>query len=156
DSYGIAPLRFDEKRFRRDPITTVFDRTAKTITFTDGKLRYTIRGGEQDRSSAPWQLAAVARRAPDKFVPGREGGVFLAGQRDAEPWSFKVVNREPVETALGTIQCVHLVKAPPPDSKDQEVDIWLAPGMEWYPVRIRFTDADGDFVDQVLDKVTRK
>ena len=58
-----------------------------------------------------------------------------------------------MNTALGSFETVHLVKAPPPDSKDQRLDIWLAPGLEWYPVRLKFSDADGDTIDQRLDQV---
>lgn len=156
DSFGIAPAVFVEKRFRKDPTTTTFDRASKTISFSDGKLSYAIKGGEQDRASAPWQLVAVARGAPDKFTPGSEWVFFTAGRRDAEPWTFKVINREKVRTGLGEVEAVHLVKAPPPDSKDQQLDIWLAPEHEWYPVRIRFADSDGDFVDQTLASIARK
>ena len=156
DEYGIAPIQFYEKRFRKDPSTTTFDRAAGAITFTESKLRYPIKGGEQDRATAPWQLVAAARGAPAKFVAGSEWTFFVAGRRDAEPWTFKVVNQEQVHTGVGDLNTVHLVKAPPPDSKDQQVDIWLAPTLEWYPVRLRFTDNDGEFVDQTLDRVTRK
>lgn len=156
DSYGIAPHTFFEKRFRKDPATTTFDRETKTITFTEGDERYPIKGGEQDRSTASWQLLAVARAAPEKFTPGSEWTFFVAGRHDAEQWTFKVINQESVKTATGDVLAVHLAKAPPPDSKDQTVDIWLAPSLDWAPVRVRFTDANGDFVDQVLTKLTKK
>ncbi|MGZ3181808.1 MAG: DUF3108 domain-containing protein [Telluria sp.] len=155
DDFGVAPASFFEKRFRKDPWTTTFDRKARQISFTESNLHYPIKGGEQDRSTATWQLLAMARAAPDKFVPGSEWTMFVAGRRDAEPWTFKVVNQEPVKIATGDVLCVHFTKAPPGDSKDQTVDLWLAPSLDWMPVRVRFTDADGDFVDQVLEKITR-
>jgi hypothetical protein len=40
--------------------------------------------------------------------------------------------------------------------KGQQVDLWLAPSLDWYPVRVRFNDPDGDFVDQTLEKVVKK
>ncbi len=156
DSFGIAPAVFHEKRFRKDPTTTTFNRASRTISFSESKVSYPIVGGEQDRTSAPWQLVSIARAVPDKFVVGSQWTFFVAGRRDAEPWTFKVVKLENVRTALGEVATVHLVKLPPPDSKDQQLDIWLAPSMEWYPVRLRFEDAEGDFVDQTIDKITRK
>jgi hypothetical protein len=156
DSYGLAPARFYEKRFRKEPDTTVFNRDSKHITFSDGALSYPLKGGEQDRTSAQWQLAAVARANPGKFKPGSEWSFFVAGRRDAEPWVFKVVNLEPVRTPMGEVSSVHLVKMPPPDSKGQQVDLWLAPSLEWYPVRLRFADEDGEFVEQTLEKITKK
>ena len=156
DSYGIAPALFYEKRFRKDPTTTTFDRSSKTISFTDGTLNYPLKGGEQDRASATWQLVAVARGAPEKFVPGSEWVFFVAGRRDAEPWTFKVIKQETVRSGLGEVEAVHVVRAPPPDSKEQTLDIWLAPSHEWYPVRLRFTDHDDEFVEQTLENIVKK
>jgi len=44
----------------------------------------------------------------------------------------------------------------PPDSKEQTLDLWLAPGLEWYPVKLRFSDGDRDYVEQTLEKITKK
>lgn len=157
DDFGLAPLTFTEKRFRKDPYTTSFKRDSKTISFSaDDAVTYPIKGGEQDRSSAQWQLAAQARATPDKFKPGSEWQYFVAGRRDAEPWSFKVAKTEAVKIGSGEVQAVHLVKAPPADKEGQQVDLWLAPSMDWYPVRVMFKDNDGDFVDQTLEKVVKK
>ena len=156
DDFGLAPLTFYEKRFRKDPSTTSFKRDAKTISFSDGDVTYPIKGGEQDRGSAQWQLAAQARATPDKFKPGSEWQYFVAGRRDAEPWSFTVAKTETVQIGGGEVQAVHLIKAPPADHQGQQVDLWLAPSLDWYPVRVRFNDADGDFVDQTLEKVVKK
>ncbi|MYM35991.1 DUF3108 domain-containing protein [Duganella sp. FT94W] len=156
DDFGLAPLTFHEKRIRKDPYTTSFKRDTKTIAFTESDTTYPLIGGEQDRLSAQWQLAAIARAAPDKFKPGSEWNMFVAGRRDAEPWSFKVTGIETIQTGAGEVSAVHLVKEPPAKSPGQQVDLWLAPSMDWYPVRVRFNDPDGDFVDQVLDKVVKK
>jgi hypothetical protein len=156
DGFGIAPAVFHEKRFRKEPTVTSFDREGKTIGFSESKLHYPILGGEQDRSSVVWQLVALVRAAPDKAVAGSEWTFFVAGRRDAEPWTFKVLKQETLRTALGEIGTLHLVKLPPPDSQDQQIDLWLAPAHEWYPVRLRFEDAEGDFVEQTIDKIGKK
>lgn len=156
DDFGLAPQTASEKRYRKEATTVTFKRDAKTISFSESDLSYPIKGGEQDRTSAPWQLAAVARAAPEKFTPGSEWVFFVAGRRDAEAWTFKVVNQEAVQTGQGEVNALHLVKQPPAEGHghDQQIDIWLAPSLEWYPVRIRLVDNDSDFIDQTLDKVT--
>lgn len=154
DRYGLAPLRFTEKRFRKDPTTTSFDRVAHTIRFSASKQTYPITGGEQDRDSAIWQLIAVARAQPAAFKPGSDWHFFVAGQRDADPWSFKVIARERLATPLGETKTVHVLKEPPLDKpKAQRVDIWLAPTYHWYPVRLRYAEADGDFIEQTLEAI---
>lgn len=155
DSFGLAPNVFVDKRFRRDPTTTSFHRDSNTITFTQSSESYPLLGGEQDRSSIIWQLISVARANPGKFVAKSEWLFFVAGPRDAEQWSFTVVGREKIKTAQGDVNAVHVLRAPPPDNKGQKLDIWLAPGSEWYPVRLRFTDPDGDYIEQTLDKLTK-
>jgi len=158
DSYGLAPSEYYDKRFRKDPVTATFDREAKTISFSDGSKTYPIKGGEQDRVSISWQLVGVARAARDKFKPGSEWDFFVVGPRDADPWTFHVIGREKIQAgaAIGTVDTIHVLREPPPGSKDQTLDIWLAPSLEWYPVKLRFVDNDRDYVEQTLEKVTRK
>lgn len=156
DDYGLAPVRFHEKRFRKDPTTANFDRAAKLISFENDKMTYPILGGEQDRGSAQWQLTAVARAQPEKFVPGSEWKFFVAGRRDAEVWSFKVVGRENIKTGMGNMAALHFTKAPPPDQKGQHLDLWLAPAHDWYPVKLRFSDEDGEFVEQTIQAIVKK
>lgn len=155
DAYGIAPAQFYEKRFRKEPYTVTFDRGAREIRFTDDSATYPINGGEQDRGTATWQLAAVARAAPDKFVAGSEWPFFVAGRTNALPWVFKVIGRETIKTGVGELEAVHLTRTPPPGSRDQKLDVWLAPSQEWYPARIRLSD-DDDVIEQTLEKITRK
>ena len=157
DDSGLAPEKFTEKRFRKAPYSVSFDRDAKLISFTEGKKTIAIRGGEQDRASAPWQLAAMARATPAKFVPGSEWRMVVAGRRDTEAWVFKVAKGEKLRTPMGQLDAVHLVREPSTDGKEQQVDIWLAPAHDWYPVKVRFSDHDGeDVVEQTIAKITRK
>jgi hypothetical protein len=153
DTFGLAPATFTEKRWRKQPTTTTFNRTDKAIHFSTGAETYPLLGGEQDRNSAVWQLIAVARANAAAFKPNSTWDFFVAGPRDAEPWSFKVIKEEQLATAVGEQRTVHIKRAPPPDSKGQHLDIWLAPAREWYPVKIRFSDGDGDFIEQTLEKI---
>ena len=154
NAHGLAPLQFDEKRLGKPASVTRFDHDNKRISFSESNVTYPIKGGEQDRTSALWQLVSMVRAAPKKVVPGSNWVMFVAGRRDAENWTFNISANETLATALGQITTVHIIKAPPPDSTDQRLDIWLAPGMEWYPVRITFTDADGEVIQQNLESIT--
>jgi hypothetical protein len=155
DRFGLAPAQFVQKRMRKDATTTTFNGDSKSITFSSSSQNYPIAGGEQDRTSIVWQLLSAARATPDKFVAGSEWKFFVAGENDAEPWTFRVVKREKIVTPKGEFNAVHVFRAPPPDSKAQKLDIWLAPSLEWYPVRLRFTDADGDYIEQSLESLSK-
>jgi len=156
DAFGLAPSSFTEKRFRKEAATTTFDRAAGTIRFAHSEQTYPIKGGEQDRNSVIWELVAVARAAPAKVKPGASWNFVVAGVRDAEPWTFKVVKQEKIGTPLGEMQALHVTRTPLPDSKEQHIDIWLAPSLDWYPVRVRYSEDDGDYIEQTLRAISRK
>lgn len=156
DAYGLAPAVFTEKRMRREATTTSFDRAAGTIRFSGSDHSYPINGGEQDRNSVIWELVAVARATPGKIKPGASWSFFVVGQRDAEQWTFKVIKQEKLRTPVGDLNTLRVTRVPPPDSKEQHLDIWLAPSLEWYPARLRFSDDNGDYIEQTLQQVRRK
>jgi hypothetical protein len=155
DQFGLAPVTFYEKRMRKNPTLATFDREGNTIRFKDSDATYPIKGGEQDRNSAIWQLIAVARAAPARLKPGSEWQFSVVSPNDAEPWIFKVVDNEKIRTALGELNTVHILKKTADDSKRQRVEIWLAPSLDWYPARLRYTDPDGDFIEQSVVAVAR-
>jgi hypothetical protein len=53
----------------------------------------------------------------------------------------------------GKTNAWHVVRIPRPGSYDQKIDIWLAPQQGWYPVKIRYTETNGDFLDMSLSNV---
>jgi hypothetical protein len=154
DAYGLAPASFTEKRLRKEATVTSFDHASDLISFSASADTYPLKGGEQDRNSAIWQLIAVARGAQGKFKTDSELRLFVAGQHDAETWVFKVGKQENVHTPMGDFKAVRVVKAAA-DEKAQQVELWLAPALEWYPVRIRFSEANGDYIEQVLSSVAK-
>lgn len=156
DAFGLAPAEFHEKRMRKSPTTATFDREAKTLRFSESSQVYPLKGGEQDRVSITWQLAAVARGAGEKFKPGSEWRFFVAGRRDAETWVFKVVRREKLRTGLGEVEAVLVSRQPVADKKDQVLEVWLAPRHEWYPVKLRYADGDKEQIEQTLNTVTKR
>lgn len=156
DSYGLAPVTTIEKRFRKSPTTVTFNRSDKTMTFSVSPQSYPLLGGEQDRASVLWQLVGNARAAPKKFVAGSNWLYFVAGRTEADAWNFKVGKTEKVATPLGTLDAVKVARLLPPGSREQQLDIWLAPSLEWYPVKLRFSEPDGEVIEQTLESVTRK
>jgi hypothetical protein len=156
DQFGLAPEKFLEKRFRREEASTTFDRQTKIISFSDSDLSYPIKGGEQDRLSATWQLVALARSAVEPLQAGHEWKMFVAGLRDADPWVFKLIEINKIQTALGELEVLHIQKAPPPDAKSQQIEIWLATSLDYYPVRISFHDANGDQVEQKIVSIKKE
>lgn len=156
DQYGLAPAAYSEKRFRKGTHATHFNRGKKIISFSASGASYPLTGGEQDRTSITWQLIANARGAPKKFTAGSSWQYFVAGQRDADIWTFNIGKTEKIATPLGPVDAVRIARLLPPDSRDQQLDIWLAPSLEWYPVKLRFAEPDGNFIEQVLERIDKR
>ncbi|WP_374011279.1 DUF3108 domain-containing protein [Massilia sp. Se16.2.3] len=70
--------------------------------------------------------------------------------------TFKVVKREKIQTAMGALDTLLVTRQPRAEGKSEGVDIWLAPGQEWYPVKLRFRDDERETIEQTVTKITRK
>jgi hypothetical protein len=154
DQFGVSPVLYSEKRFRKSETNTHFHRERNTISFSASETSYPRKGGEQDRASIIWQLAGIGRGDGEKFLPDAEINLFVAGVRDGEMWSVRVIGQEDIETGSGKMATWHVVRAPRKGSYDQQLDIWLAPKHEWYPVKLRYTETNGDYLDMLLSDMT--
>lgn len=153
DASGITPTLYSEKRFRRPETNTHFQRERNIISFSASTASYPRQGGEQDRASIIWQLAGIGRGDSGKFAPGAQIEIFVAGVRDGETWRIRVIGQEQIDTGVGQLSAWHVVRAPRPGSYDQQLDIWLAPQHEWYPVKLRYTETNGDCLDMSLSAI---
>ena len=151
DNFGIAPTMYSEKRFRRPETATHFNRDERNnISFSASTLSYPLKGGEQDLSSVIWELTGIGRGDREKFVPGAQIDLFVAGVRDADIWSILVVGPESIDAGDEKTQAWHVVRIPRVGSYDKKIDIWLAPQAQWYPIKIRQTEKSGDYVDMTM------
>ncbi len=155
DAFGLAPTSFTEKRLRKSPVSVNFNRQAKTIEFGATEQASPLQGGEQDRHSITWQLASVARGTPAKFKPGSTWKFPVAGRKDVQTWTFKVMQQEKATTKLGELTTMRILRLPD-DAKDQKIEIWLAPTLNWYPVKLRIAEPNGDYVEQTVESITKK
>jgi hypothetical protein len=153
DEYGVAPALYSEKRFRRSETDTHFQRERNTISFSASTQTYPRQGGEQDRASIVWQLAGIGRGDSTKFAPDAEIDVFVAGVRDGEVWRIQVIGEEDIDAGGGKMKAWHVTRMPRPGSYDQKLDIWLAPQFDWYPVKIRYTETNGDYLDMSVSNL---
>ncbi|MGV8897990.1 MAG: DUF3108 domain-containing protein [Burkholderiaceae bacterium] len=153
DSFGVAPLLYSEKRFRKSATNTHFRSDPKVVSFSASTLTYPRQGGEQDRASVMWQLAALGRGNSKLFVPGMQIEIMVAGVRDAETWHIRVIGLEQIQLPAGQMAAWHLERQPRAASFDQRIEFWLAPQYQWYPVRLRYTENNGDYLDMAASVI---
>lgn len=150
NAFGVAPELYTEKKRNRAATNTHFNRERNVVSFSASTTSYPRVGGEQDRASLVWQLAAIGRGDPGKFSAGAVIDLFVAGVRDGEVWRMQVAGLEDIRLVNGTTQAWHVIRQPRPGSYEQRLDIWLEPGRQWYPARLRFTETNGDYLEMSL------
>ena len=142
---GLLPLRYSEKQ--RSEVAAHFERDKGRISFSANTPAVPLLTGAQDFLSVMLQLASVIGGEPARYPVATAITVQVAGPRDAEVWLFTVERQETLRLPGGEQGTLKLVRHPRRQF-DQEVAIWLAPAMNWLPVRLRITEHNGDYLDQ--------
>jgi hypothetical protein len=153
DNSGIAPVLYAERAGNRSETNTHFHRERNTISFSASRLSYPRVGGEQDRASIIWQLAALGRSNPELFKPGEELSIFVAAVRNAAPWRIFILGEEEVQLDGAMVKSWHVKSVPQQGGYEKTFDIWFASGYEWYPVKLRQTEVSGDYLELTLSNL---
>lgn len=149
---GLAPLRFSNKV--RTEEAAHFDRENGKVVFSTNKADAPLEPGMQDRLSIVLQLGSMLAGEPSRYPAGSQITVQTASTKEAEPWTFTVEGAESLALPGGRLQAVRLVRNPRKEY-DVRVELWLAPGAAYAPVRLRLTQPNGDWVDQQWSSTDR-
>jgi Protein of unknown function (DUF3108) len=147
---GLEPQRYAYKS--RSEVATHFERDKAQISFSANRPSASLQSGAQDRISVAMQLAAMFAGAPDKYPAGSSISIQVAGPNEAEPMVFRVEDDEQMDLPAGAGKVIKVSRAPRREF-DRRVEYWLAPSLSYLPARIKITDPNGDFLDQVLTSV---
>jgi hypothetical protein len=151
-SEGIMPTRFSDKT--RSELTADFQRDKGIISFSANSPDAPLLKGAQDRLSVVLQLSSLLAADPMRFPTGTMLSFQTVSQREAEVWQFLVEKEEMLQLPFGDINAVKLNRKPRREF-DQQIEIWFAPSLGYLPVRLRITNDNGDFVDQLLSKAEK-
>jgi hypothetical protein len=154
DDNGIAPDRVTEKRARRAETATHFNRSgerAGTISFSASDRSFPLLAGAQDKATVPFQLAGIGRADVNQF--GGDIDLQVGEDKAASLFRFQLVGEDELNTKMGKLVTWHLTRPPMPGTYSSRLDIWLAPGMQWYPVQMRNTEASGALTTQTVSTI---
>ena len=146
---GLQPERFSDKS--RSEQAAHFDYAKGRVTFSANTPDAAAGPGVQDRLSVFIQLGALLAADPGRFVPGTQLTLTTVSARAADRWTFTVEGPETLELPSGPTPALKLQRLPRKDY-DQKAELWVAPGLGYLPVRIRITQANGDFADLLLTR----
>ncbi len=143
---GLRPQRFGDRS--RSEQAAHFDYAASQVTFSASTPTATLVAGAQDRLSVFIQLGALLAAAPDNYPNGTRITLATVGARSADVWTFTLEGEVVLDLPAGSISALKLQRLPRRDHDyDQKAELWLAPALGYLPVRIRITQANGDFAD---------
>jgi len=141
---GLAPAYFSDKG--RGEQATHFDRANGRLVFSNNQPQAPLESGMQDRLSVLLQLSALVAGEPAKYPPGTRIAIPTASTREADTWIFEVEGEEDLALPGGAVHALKLQRLPRREY-DQKIELWLAPRMDYAPVRLRLTNPNGDTVD---------
>ncbi|MBI0327165.1 DUF3108 domain-containing protein [Burkholderia plantarii] len=147
DGFGIAPDRYTEQRGRRPADIAIFNRDTKQIVFTKTPNSIALPDGAQDRFSLLMQLSGLVHGAPDSYRPGVAREFLVVDNDSGETWPIVTIGDESIRTDAGPLQARHFRRLPRRAGDTRRIDIWLAPSLDWLPVRLVQTEPNGSEIE---------
>ena len=150
---GLAPQRFDGEQ-------KVLFRASQRWQLRFGPERVVLRGGQevptmagvQDEASQFVQLTWLFTTQPERLKVGRSIELPLAISRKLERWTYDVVAEETLRFPFGAVATFHIKPRREAQSGDLTPEIWIAPSLQYLPVRILIRDGKSHWIDLSLEK----
>lgn len=129
------------------------------IEFTDGEVvlpngtRMIKFPQTQDEASQFVQFVWLFTVHPELARPGTLIDFPLALTRSVHRWHYRVAAIEPLQLPFGTLDTVHLVPASndPPRPGEYLFEFWMAPTLQYLPVRVLIRNDEQNLADLRLD-----
>lgn len=136
--HGLEPQRFDQETDlpMRDTRRETVKFEAGQATLVNGKTA-PIQPGMQDSASQFVQLTWLFLTHPERLKAGEVVEFPLALPRRAGRWRYQVSAPEMLTLPFGNVQAYHLVpQVPNPKPNEAIIDIWVAPSLQYLPVKV--------------------
>ncbi|MHB1333604.1 MAG: DUF3108 domain-containing protein [Sulfuriferula sp.] len=146
---GLAPDNFWIQRGKTTPDkTSVAHFNYQRHTVTLGKINHTstvsLLPGAQDILSVTFQLAMLAPFQDKQLL-------YVTSSKDLTPYTVQVVGGEMLDTALGQLRTLHVVRNQ--EAGEDAIDVWLAQDYNYLPVKIQINHGKYGIVEQVINDI---
>jgi len=156
DAFGLAPERYIEQRGARAQDETDFDRSAKRIGFTRTPTTLALPDGAQDRFSMVFQLTSLVRGNPARYTPGVTRSFYVVDKDSGENWPIEMVGTDSIRMGETYVSALHFMRLPRHQDDNRKIDVWLAPALGYFPVRIMQTEPNGTQIELLLHDAPRR
>jgi len=146
---GLRPVLFEgnNKNDGSRQVSARFDWEGELLTFNhEGRTETApLAPGTQDRISLLYQFMFVA------FDGLRHFDVMMTNGRKLDQYRYLITPDVEIDTPLGRMKTLHLVKQRQPDESAAEV--WLAPQHHFFPVKVLIVEKNGSRYEQIITKL---
>jgi hypothetical protein len=150
---GLAPRIYEELRNRGARTARMGD---ETITLSDGRSVPKPQG-VQDTASQFVELAHRFATGQEKLEVGRSVSFWMARPGGVDLWTYDIVQRETLQTALGPVDAFRLKPRPIANPRGNiTAEMWFAPSLQYLPVRIRVNMGESTYVDLLVEKIEQR
>jgi len=152
---GLRPRRYDEESrvMLRQPRRLVIHLDADRVRLPDGSEQPRPTG-VQDSASQFVQLTWLFTTKPALLQPGVSIEMPLALPRRMQTWTYDVLGAETLPTPAGDVQALHIKpRRPSRPGSDLTAEIWVAPSLQYLPVRILVRQDAETFVDLIVERL---
>lgn len=148
-SAGLQPTLFEARRSSGDApqVSAEFDWPQKQLVLKHQSKTESLSlpPGTQDRLSVMYQFLFLTA---DRI---RKLDFAMTNGRKLDHYQYRVSGEVEVETGLGRLKTLHLVKQREPGDTVNEV--WLSPQHQHFPVKLLIVERDGMRVEQVIQSL---
>lgn len=143
---GIAPQRYDEET------KAIFgDPRRFNLTFLGG-ARSANGGAAQDAVSQFVQLTWLFLTSRAPLQPGQVVQLPLHLPSGPYDWQYEVVGEEVLYTPMGPLDAWHLKPRQAARGADLVAEVWLAPTLQYLPVRLVIRQDGNTYIDLMLKR----
>lgn len=146
---GLQPEYFEGHNSDDDArrASAGFDWQQKRLTLTyEGRTETAaLPPGTQDRISLMYQFMFVAFDRLGRL------DIAMTNGRKIDQYRYLITPDVDIDTPLGRMRTLHLVKERQPNESGAEV--WLAPRHHFFPVKVLIVEKDGTRYEQILTKL---
>ncbi len=148
---GLVPRRFagEQRVLFGKPRQWQIRFGPERVTLTDGR-EVPAMAGAQDEASQYVQLTWLFTMQPGRLRVGQSVEIPLAIGRKLERWTYDIVEEERLRLPFGEVPSFHIKPRREATGGDLSAEIWIAPMLQYLPVRILLRQSAEVWVDLTL------
>lgn len=146
---GLQPALFEARRNAGDApqVSAEFDWPRNQLVLKQGGKTesFSLSEGTQDRLSVMYQFTFLT---PERI---RQLEFPMTNGRKLDRYRYRLAGEVEIETGLGRLKTLHLIKEREPG--DTVSEVWLSPKHRHFPVKMLIVERDGMHLEQVIQSL---